>query len=123
MLKIIKKADIGLLIFFIIAGIGLSYWSFAAGSGGQKAVVTVDGKTYGVYNLAEDQTIEIKQNNHLNKITIKNGSVQMSYSSCHNQVCVKDGSINKTNQSIVCLPNRVMVEINGGKGELDAISN
>ena len=28
-----------------------------------------------------------------------------------------------TNQSIVCLPNKVMVEITGGEEEFDAISN
>ncbi|WP_419025086.1 NusG domain II-containing protein [Emergencia sp.] len=123
MFKIIKKADIALFVVLILIGLGLSWWSAASGTQGQKVVVTVDGKLYGTYSLVENQTIEIQQNNHLNKITIKDETVQMSYSDCRNQVCVKDGKISRTNQSIVCLPNKVMVEITGGEEEYDAISN
>ena len=123
MFKIINKADIVLFICLLLMGLALSAWSFAAGGTGQQAVVTVDGQHYGTYSLFENQTIEIQQKNHLNKITIKDGTVQMTYSDCHNQVCVKDGSISMANQSIVCLPNKVMVEITGGEGELDAVSN
>ena len=122
MFKIIKKADIVLLAVLLIASTALSFWSFSGGSGA-KAVVTVDGELYGTYSLSQDQVIEIRQNNHTNKITIKDGSVQMSYSDCHNQICVNDGRISRANQSIVCLPNKVMVEIIGGEEEIDAVAN
>lgn len=123
MFKIIKKADIALFVLLILIGLGLSWWSLASGTQGQKVVVTVDGKLYGTYSLVENQTVEIRQRGRLNKITIKDETVQMSYSDCRNQVCVKDGRISRTNQSIVCLPNKVMVEITGGEEDFDAISN
>ena len=121
MFKIIKKADIALFVLLILIGLGLSWWSLASGTQGQKVVVTVDGKLYGTYSLVENQTVEIRQRGRLNKITIKDETVQMSYSDCRNQVC--DGKISRTNQSIVCLPNKVMVEITGGEEDFDAISN
>lgn len=123
MFNIIKKADIVLFILLVAMGLGLSWLSVSGSAQGQRAVVTVDGQLYGTYNLAEDQTIEIDQDGHINKITIKDAAVQMSYSDCKNQVCVKDGRISHTNQSIVCLPNKVMVEITGGEEDYDAISN
>lgn len=123
MFKIIKKADIVLFVVLLVLGLALSAASLFAGTTGQKVEVTVDGKAYGVYSLAENQTIEIKENGHTNKITIKDGTVQMAYSDCKNQICVNDGQISMTNQSIVCLPNKVMVEITGGEEEFDAISN
>ena len=123
MFKFIKKADIVLFFILLILGLALSAASLLAGTTGQKVQVEVDGKAYGVYSLAENQTIEVKENGHINKITIKDGTVQMAYSDCKNQICVNDGKISKTNQSIVCLPNKVMVEITGGEEELDAISN
>lgn len=123
MFKIIKKADIILFIVLIAMGLGLSWFSAAGSTQGQNAVVTVDGQLYGTYSLTENRTIDIDQNDHINKITIKNATVQMTYSDCKNQVCVKDGRISKTNQSLVCLPNKVMVEITGGEEEYDAISN
>ena len=123
MFKIIKKADIVLFCVLLVLGLALSTASLLAGTSGQKVQIEVGGKAYGIYALAENQTIEINENGHLNKITIKDGTVQMSYSDCKNQICVNDGAISMTNQSIVCLPNKVLVEITGGKEDFDAVSN
>ncbi len=123
MFNIIKKADIVLFVILLVFGLALSALSFFSGTAGQKVQIEVDGRPYGVYSLAENQTIEIKENDHTNKITIKDGTVQMAYSDCKNQICVNDGKISMTNQSIVCLPNKVLVEITGGEEEFDAISN
>lgn len=123
MFKFIKKADIVLFFVLLIFGIALSAASLLTSTTGQKVQIEVDGQPYAVYSLAENQTVEITQHGHTNKITIKDGTVQMSYSDCKNQICVNDGQISKTNQSIVCLPNKVMVEITGGEEEFDAISN
>ena len=119
----IKKADVILLIVLVLLGAGLSLLSASAGSAGQQVEVSVDGQPYGTYRLSEDQTIEISHDGHTNKITIKDDTVQMTYSDCRNQICVNDGSISQTNQSIVCLPNRVVIEITGKEEKYDAISN
>ena len=122
MFKIIKKADVLLFVFLILTGLGLSWLSAAEGGDGKTVKITVDGQLYGTYSLAEDRTVEISRDGHINKITINDGTVQMSYSTCKNQVCVKDGAVSRTNQSIVCLPNRVVAEIEGGEEELDAVA-
>jgi hypothetical protein len=46
----------------------------------------------------------------------------MDSASCKNQVCVDHGAISLKGDSIVCLPNRVVVEIKGEGGEADVIS-
>ena len=123
MFKVIKKADIILFVILIVIGLGLSWLSVASKVTGQNAVVTVNGQEYGTYSLSRNQTVTIKQNGHTNKFTIKNGYVQMTYSSCKNHICIEKGKINQTNQSIVCLPNKVVIEIQGGSSKYDAISN
>ena len=113
----IKKADI--LLFFLILAFGLevSWWSLAGNAAGEKAVVTVDGKLYGTYPLSQDQTIQVVQENgHHNDITIKGGRVSMTFSDCRNQICVESGAISQTKDTIVCLPNKVVIEITGGNG-------
>ena len=58
-------------------------------------------------------------------ITIKDGTVAMTSSSCKNQVCVQTGAISQTKDVIVCLPNKILVEIIGDKhkgGGVDVIS-
>ena len=121
MLKILTKADIVLFICLISLGIALAGFSVAGDVTGEKAVVTVDGKLYGTYDLSKDQTVTIEQNGHTNEFSIKNGQVQMTRSTCKNHICIQEGAISHTSQRIVCLPNRVMIEIQGG-GEFDAVS-
>ena len=110
----IKKADIVLFILILVFGLAVSWWSLTTNTGGDKAIVTVDGELYGTYSLAQDQTIEVAQKDgHTNHITIKDRMVSMAYSTCKNQVCVNAGAISETRDSIVCLPNKVMIEIQG----------
>ena len=122
MFHIIKKADIILFICLILIGGALSYLAFSGSSTGDLVVVKVNGEIYGKYSLSKDITITVNRNGHMNKITIKGGKVQVSKSSCKNQICVKQGSISTTHQSIVCIPNRVVVSIEGKGGEYAVIS-
>ena len=125
----IKKADIVLLIIILVVGIPLSVLSLTEGIGGDKVRISLDGEIYGVYPLGEDREIDVTEDGHTNHITIKDGQVSMSYSTCRNQVCVNTGAISKTKDAIVCLPNRVVVEIisdgsekPGAGGDADVIS-
>ena len=114
----IKKADIILLIVILAVGIPMSVLSLTAGTGGDKVKISADGQVYGIYTLDEDGEIEVTEDGHTNHITIKDGQVSMSYSTCRNQVCVNTGAISHTKDAIVCLPNRVVVEIiSSGKGK------
>ena len=125
----IKKADIVLLIIILVVGIPLSVLSLTEGIGGDKVRISLDGEIYGVYPLGEDRDIDVTEDGYTNHITIKDGQVSMSYSTCRNQVCVNTGAISETKDAIVCLPNRVVVGIIssdsgsiGKGGDADVIS-
>ena len=120
----IKKADIVLFIFIVIFGGLISWWSLTGSSVGEKVLITADGRDYGIYSLAENQTIDVTIDGHTNHITIKDGTVSMTYSTCKNQVCVNTGAISQTKDAIVCLPNKIVVEITGSVkgGAADVIS-
>ncbi len=121
--RYIKKADILLFIVILVIGMAVSFWTLSGSDAGERAVVTVDGRLYGTYPLMQDQEIDVRQNGHQNHITIKDGQVSMTFSDCHNQVCVNTGKISKTSQTIVCLPNKVMVEIVSDEGgEADVVT-
>ena len=121
----IKKADIILLILIVAAGLIISFDPLAKKAGGTDVRVTLDGDTYGIYSLAEDRTITIEKDGHTNVIVIEDGTVHMESSTCKNQICVHEGEVTAPGQLIVCLPNYVIVEIEGGEGSdeaLDAIA-
>ena len=115
-----------MLIIILAVGIPLAILSLSSGTGGDKVKISLNGKVYGTYPLHEDRVIEVSEDGHTNHITIKDGQVSMSYSTCRNQVCVNTGAISETKDAIVCLPNRVVVEIissvNGKGGDADVIS-
>lgn len=89
---------------------------------GKNVLVTLDGKTYGEYSLDKDQTIEIKNGDNSNILVIEDGTVHMKEATCSDEVCIHQGSISKTGQSIICLPNKIVVTITGDDdNDYDAI--
>ena len=89
------------------------------------AVVTVNGEEYGRYPLDQDGTerIELPDGSY-NIIVIEDGTADISDASCPDRICVSHRKISKRNESIICLPNRVVVQIkNGEDAGLDAVVN
>ncbi len=74
---------------------------------GSRVVVRQDNKI--IYN--EDLDINKTIDTETNTVIIKDGVVYISDASCKNQVCVNTGKISKKGESIICLPNKVIVEI------------
>lgn len=118
----IKKADVILFILIIVLGLIISFGPLHKAAGGTEVRISCDGKLYGIYDLNVDQTIEVTENGHTNVISIEGGKVWMESATCHNQICVKKGAITLSGDSIVCLPNKVTVEITGKGGDVDVIS-
>lgn len=103
-----KKRD--LLIFLSVLFVALLAFIVRFITNSEKAgVVTVakNGKTVYSAPLYENKTLRLEGNT----VEIKNGSVEVVYADCKNQICVEHKPISKKGESIVCLPNKVIVEI------------
>jgi hypothetical protein len=52
------------------------------------------------------------------------GRIRVSEAECHQQICVKRGWISKPGETIICIPNHVLIEIVGQENpdHVDAIS-
>lgn len=116
----IKKADILMILAVLLLAAGIWIAFALRPAGAQTVSVTVDGKPYGTYSLAENQEIEINQNGERNILIIKNGGVHMAQSNCPGGQCLAQGEIRDGGASIVCLPHRIYVELSGNS-EYDAI--
>lgn len=122
MTSMFRKADIILIAVLIIAGFVMSFTLAAGRSDGTTVTVTRDGRLYGTYDLAKDQTVEIREDGGVNTFEIKDGTVRMVEADCHNKDCMQQGVISKTGQTIVCLPHKLVIEITGGEQEYDTIT-
>lgn len=77
---------------------------------GMTVVVRIDGHIYGTYVLDHDREVVI--NDH-NLLVIKDGTAFMKWADCNDQLCVHQKAIALEHESIICLPNKVIVEISG----------
>ena len=118
----LKKADIILAVFLIISGLALSYVLSFGRSAGDMLEISCNGEPFGSYPLSENREITVARGDHINKITIEDGKVSMSFSDCSGQDCIHQGSISESGESIICLPNRVVLEISGGTRQYDTIA-
>lgn len=85
-----------------------------------RVVVSMDGEEFGSWSLSEDYTVEIGDGNRL---VIKDGEADMIWADCPDKLCVNQKSISREGESIICLPNKVVVSIVGGEeSTVDAVT-
>ena len=87
------------------------------------ALVYVDGEITASYNLHEDGEYNINTRYGMNRLLIKDGQADMTEADCPDGLCVKQHPVSRTGETIVCLPHRIVVEIEGAmESELDAVT-
>ena len=119
-----KKLDFIIIGCVVLIAGGL-YFSgiLSPGDYGGYAVVYVDGDKKAEYSLSEDSENIINGIGGVNKLVIENGRAKMTEADCPDNVCVNHTPIYRENESIVCLPHKVVVEIEGGeKGSINFIA-
>ncbi len=87
-------------------------------------VVTLNGKEAYRIPLAEQGSYSItdEAGKEINRFIIDGDGVRMESSTCKNDVCVHIGSIHPGDNPIVCVPNRVVVRIDGGTADSEKYS-
>ena len=126
MKQYIKKADIILLIVLIVIGLVSTVYVSASKSGGDTVIIEKSGELYGKYSLFEDKEVDVPCVDSMGTdlhVSIKDGTAKVTESGCANQVCVKHSKISQAVESIICLPNRIVVRIEGKGGGYDAVSS
>ncbi len=123
--KIFGRRDLILLLVVLaigLAGILFLYTRPAVSDG--KVEVAVDGEVVMTLPLSEDTEVTISGfDGGENLLVISDGKAEIESASCPDGVCVRHYAISRDGESIICLPNRVVVTIRGGeKGEVDAIA-
>lgn len=122
--KMITRADIVLGLVLLAVGISSGFAVNAFGEEGNSVKVEVQGKLYGEYSLDKDREVVIDEDGHINKFIIKDGAAKMVEANCPDGYCLRDSAISKTNESIVCLPNKVIISTPlDSMGEVDSVSN
>lgn len=87
-----------------------------AGSADERVVVITDGdgQTQRI-PITENGTYTIESSLGKNVIVVSYGSVYMSEADCPGHDCIEQGAIENAGEIIVCLPHKLIVNIEGGE--------
>ena len=97
------------VLLFLVGAFAIGYFLFRPE--GDTVTVTVGGEFYGEYSLMEDRTVPIRTANTENIFVIRDGKVYMESASCPDGICEKHGAIFRDGESIICLPNQVVITV------------
>ena len=100
------------LLAVIALGAG-AVW-FLAPRSGTVAAVYVDGELYGTYDLAAaviPYEVTVTTEKGYNTLRIAHGTICVAEADCPGQDCVRQGEIHDSLLPIVCLPHRIVIEI------------
>ncbi len=115
-----KKRDF-ILIGVILAIVAVLFVVFALmKEDGAYVVVRVDGDEVARYELSRNG--EYSLNGGTNILKIEDGKAFLTSASCPDHLCVKQGKIDKTNEVITCLPNKLTVTVYGAEESVDLVS-
>ena len=115
--KKIKTGDAILIASLLVLSAILLIFFYTGRKAGGFAVVTVDGVKTERISLQQEGTYPL--NGGTNILLIQDNCARMLEADCPDHICVETGEIRFEGQMIVCLPNRVVVTIEGVKGDAD----
>jgi len=123
-----KKGD--LLIILILAVSVISWFGINKLSelkDDRQIVIETNGNVYKVISIEtgmkqQDIHIELGDGKHIDIVVDENGAYVKDVV-CPDKICQKTGLVSKVGQSIVCLPNKVVIFVDGEtESEVDDVS-
>lgn len=110
-------------VLLAAALVALPAWALlrSARSAGERALIRVvrAGRLVGVYPLDRDARVPVGDDM---VIEILGGRVRVAESDCAKGVCKHTGWVGSAGRSIICVPNKVIIQLEGRACEYDAES-
>ncbi len=111
------RNDIVLLAALLAAAFAVWGVIRLASREGKTAVVELNGRAVASYPLDTDIRAEIpSEGGHMNVLVIKDGKASVESADCPDKLCVKQRPVSKAGQTIICLPHKLIIRIEGESG-------
>lgn len=110
-----------LCVAALAAACAAAFWFHGSAPGGAlEAVVSLDGREAERFALTDsplERTYESR--GYTLHVQVSGGEVRVAEADCPTQDCVHTGAIGRAGQSIVCLPARVVIQLERADGGTD----
>ena len=108
------RNDLALILALLLLGGALALYLRLTRQSGGTVSVRADGVTVMELPLDEDARVELGSGAHTNVLVIEDGAARVAAASCPDRICVRQGAIRYEGESIVCLPHRLVIAVQGG---------
>lgn len=120
----IKRKDWILFAIICILSLILLLIFFNKGKAGNVVVVEQNGEIIMELSLKEEGCYVILDGDDRNELVIADGFAYVKDANCNDLVCIQRGKISQVNETIACLPHRLIIYIKGnGQNDIDAVVN
>lgn len=95
------------------------------GGGGASAAIYQDGKllqTIDLSKVEKQYTFTVEGPAGSNTVEVERGRIRILCADCPDQICVQQGWLSGGAVPIVCLPNRLVIQIEGGQDGIDGVA-
>lgn len=116
----INKFDIILIVVLICISATFILINKINSKKGTIALVYYDNKIIKKIDLSIDKVYNVKGYNGNVKIIVKEGKIKVDKENSPHHLCSKQGYISKSYESIICLPNKIVIEIDSKK-DIDTV--
>ena len=112
------------LVLYVLVGVAVALLLTGGGGVDGAAVrITGDGGFEQASSLGTDRTVEVDGPLGTTVVEIAGGEARVLSSPCPHQLCVKMGAVSTPGRAVVCVPNRVVVTVEGaGATQTDAVT-
>ncbi len=115
-----------LIIILLITAISFNFLLnkiFSYSEANNTVTVTINKNLYDTYDLTKNSTYTINHGNNYNTFKVEDGYVKMIDANCNDKLCIHQRKINSNFETIVCLPNNLVIEISSEiESEIDSIA-
>lgn len=104
------------LLILVLAVAALLAWPLLAAAGGNAEFAEISGPGGATrVPLGTDDVLLVDGTGGDLRVVVQNGSVRVEEADCPNQICVRTGRIESAGSVIACVPNDVVIRVEGGQ--------
>lgn len=121
-LKLYKIGDF-FLILLLGLGTAASFFFNPSSRVGTEVLVILQNQKIGLFSTSKDTVFTLVGPVGKTEIQIQDARVWISKAPCRHHICQHQGKISKSGQILVCVPNRIYVQIEGQPdSEIDSVT-
>lgn len=121
-----KKADFIIIgVVAVIVGVLAFFLYFVNADSGSVVIVEKDGEVIETLSLEQDAERVYEFDGETNTLVIEDGKAKITDANCPDGICSQHKSINKSGESIICLPHKLVVTVSNDKendDDIDAVA-